>query len=142
MDNKLLGNRYELLEEIGSGGMAKVFKARCTLLNRFVAVKILKKEFAQDPEFLKRFEFEAQAAAGLSHQNIVSIFDVGSDGDDNYIVMEYVKGITLKKLLQDRRVLPENEILEISAQVCRALMHAPPAHSARIPSRWSSTGRR
>jgi eukaryotic-like serine/threonine-protein kinase len=124
MDNKLLGSRYELMEEIGVGGMARVYKARCTLLNRFVAVKILKDEFAQDPDFLKRFKYEAQAAAGLSHQNIVSIYDVGTDGDQNYIVMEYVDGITLKKYLKDNAPLPEKEVLRIASQVCKALILA------------------
>lgn len=124
MDNNLLGNRYEIIKEIGAGGMAKVYKARCTLLNRYVAIKILKEEFANDPDFLKRFTYEAQAAAGLSHQNIVSIYDVGSDGDDNYIVMEFVDGITLKKYLQEKGALSENEVLEISLQVCKALNHA------------------
>ena len=124
MENKLLGNRYELIEEIGIGGMARVYKAKCTLLNRYVAIKILKDEFSRDPDFLKRFKHEAQAAAGLSNQNIVSIFDVGSDGGENYIVMEYVDGITLKKYLQEKGVLSEKEVLEISLQVCKALIHA------------------
>lgn len=125
MDNNLLGNRYEIIKEIGAGGMARVYKARCTLLNRYVAVKILKEDFASDPDFLKRFTYEAQAAAGLSHQNIVSIYDVGSDKGENYIVMEYVDGITLKKYLQDKGgTLSEKETLEISLQVCKALSHA------------------
>ena len=85
----LLGGRYEILKEIGSGGMAHVYLAQCRLLNRKVAVKILRPELATDKEFLRRFEVEAQAAAGLSHPNIVSIYDVGTDGDLNYIIMEY-----------------------------------------------------
>ena len=84
---KVLGNRYEIIEKIGVGGMATVYKARCKLLNRNVAIKILKDEFANDAEFIKRFQIEAQAAASLSHPNIVSIYDVGNEDNLHYIVM-------------------------------------------------------
>ena len=90
MSGIIVGNRYELIEKIGSGGMAVVYKARCRLLNRFVAIKMLRPEFNDDVEFLKRFETEAQAAASLSHPNIVSVYDVGVHDNIHYIVMEYV----------------------------------------------------
>ena len=86
MVGKVLGNRYEILEKIGSGGMATVYKAKCRVLNRYVAVKILKDEFANDAEFIKRFQVEAQSAASLSHPNIVSIFDVGNDNGMHYML--------------------------------------------------------
>ena len=88
MSGIIVGNRYELIEKIGSGGMAVVYKARCRLLNRFVAIKMLRPEFNDDVEFLKRFETEAQAAASLSHPNIVSVYDVGVHDNIHYIVME------------------------------------------------------
>ena len=94
-----LGNRYDMLEKIGTGGMATVYKARCRLLNRFVAVKVLKSEFKDDEAIVKKFNTESQAAASLSHNNIVSVFDVGSENGISYIVMEYVDGITLKKYI-------------------------------------------
>ena len=90
MIGTLLGNRYELLEKIGEGGMAEVYKAKCHLLNRYVAVKILKEEFSKDAQFVEKFKREATAAASLSDNNIVNIYDVGSQNDINYIVMEYV----------------------------------------------------
>ena len=93
---KTLGDRYEVLEEVGVGGMATVYKAKDKTLNRNVAVKVLKDEFAKDQEFIKRFQIEAQSAAALSHPNIVSIYDVAKDGDVNYIVMELIVGKTLK----------------------------------------------
>ena len=96
---KVLGNRYEILEEIGSGGMATVYKARCKLLNRYVAVKVLRDEFANDAEFIKRFQVEAQSAASLSHPNIVSIYDVGNEDGLHYIVMELIEGKTLKEII-------------------------------------------
>ncbi|HAA81408.1 MAG TPA: serine/threonine protein kinase, partial [Thermoanaerobacter sp.] len=88
MIGRILGNRYEILEKIGAGGMAKVYKAKCHLLNRIVAIKILRPEFAADEDFVKKFRRESQAAASLSHPNIVSIYDVGQEGDIYYIVME------------------------------------------------------
>ena len=91
LEGKLLGNRYEIIEKIGSGGMATVYKAKCLVLKRFVAVKVLRDEFTTDEEFIKRFNVEAQAVASLTHPNIVSVYDVGHEGNLYYIVMELVK---------------------------------------------------
>lgn len=129
MIGRMLGNRYEILEKIGEGGMAKVYKARCHLLNRIVAIKILRPEFAVDEEFVKRFRRESQAAASLSHPNIVSIYDVGQDGDIYYIVMEYVKGITLKNMIiENKGPLGITQAVDITMQVARALDHAHKNH--------------
>ena len=92
LEGRLLGNRYEIIEKIGNGGMAMVYKAKCHVLNRFVAVKILRDEFTTDEEFIKRFEVEAQAAASITHPNIVSVYDVGREGNLYYIVMELIRG--------------------------------------------------
>ncbi len=124
MIGTVLGNRYELVEKIGTGGMAEVYKARCRLLNRFVAVKILKQEYINDEEFLARFKTESQAAASLSHHNIVSIYDVGRDGDCNYIVMEFVEGITLKEYIDKNGIFSWREAIDISVQILDALDHA------------------
>ena len=99
LEGRLLGNRYEILEKVGSGGMATVYKAKCHVLNRYVAVKVLREEFTTDEEFVKRFNTEAQSAASLTHPNIVSVYDVGSEGDLHYIVMELIKGKTLKDII-------------------------------------------
>ncbi|AIS52585.1 serine/threonine-protein kinase Sps1 [Thermoanaerobacter kivui] len=125
MIGRMLGNRYEILGKIGEGGMAKVYKAKCHLLNRIVAIKILRPEFAADEDFVKKFRRESQAAASLSHPNIVSIYDVGQEGDIYYIVMEYVKGRTLKKLISENGgPLDVYRSIEIAKQVCKALDHA------------------
>ncbi len=124
MIGKLLGNRYQIMEKIGSGGMAEVYKARCTLLNRYVAVKVLKDEFRVDEEFIARFNRESQAAASLSHPNIVSIYDVGCEEGMHYIVMEYVEGITLKEYIEKNGLLPWREALDFSIQICKAMEHA------------------
>ncbi|MDP9750023.1 Stk1 family PASTA domain-containing Ser/Thr kinase [Thermoanaerobacter pentosaceus] len=130
MIGRILGNRYEILEEIGEGGMAKVYKAKCHLLNRIVAIKILRPEFAADEDFVKKFRRESQAAASLSHPNIVSIYDVGQEGDIYYIVMEYINGHTLKKLISENGgPLEVKRAIEIARQVCKALDHA---HKNRI----------
>lgn len=121
MEGQMLGNRYELIERVGGGGMAVVYKAKCHLLNRYVAVKILRSEFTDDEEFVKRFRVEAQAAASLSHPNIVSIFDVGQEGNIHYIVMEFINGITLKEYISQKGVLPWREAVNIAAQICSAL---------------------
>ncbi len=121
MIGKILGGRYELLEEIGKGGMAYVYKARCVLLNRIVAVKVLRDDLDGDEEFLNRFNAEAQAAASLDHQNIVSIFDVGEDDNCHYITMEYVDGKTLKEYITQKGKLPYKEALGIAAQICDAI---------------------
>jgi eukaryotic-like serine/threonine-protein kinase len=124
MEGQILGNRYEIIEKIGGGGMARVYKARCKLLNRFVAVKILRKDFSNDDEFIRRFRIEAQAAASLSHPNIVSIYDVGMEEDTHFIVMEYVDGITLKDYINKKGQLEWKETVNIGRQMCSAIDHA------------------
>ncbi len=124
MEGQMLGNRYELLEKIGGGGMAIVYKAKCHFLNRFVAIKILRQEYTNDDEFVRRFKIEAQAAASLSHPNIVSIYDVGHEENTHYIVMEYIDGITLKEFLNRRGVLNWRDAIDISIQICSAIEHA------------------
>ncbi len=124
MVGSVLSNRYELLENIGAGGMAIVYKARCRLLNRYVAVKILRPEFQEDEEFLKRFTIEAQAAASLSHPNVVSVYDVGRHGKLSYIVMECIEGITLKEYMNRKGVLSVNEAVDFTGQIASALEHA------------------
>ena len=121
MNGKILGNRYEILEEIGCGGMANVYKAHCKLLNRPVAVKVLKKELGEDSEYINRFNIEAQAAASLVHPNIVSIFDFGSEDDSRYIVMELIEGITLKQFINENAPLDIKDALNIAYQICDAL---------------------
>jgi len=132
MLGKVLGNRYEIIEKIGEGGMALVYKARCRLLNRYVAIKVLKDEFVNDEEFIKKFRRESQAAASLSHPNIVSIYDVGmekiDDHDVYYIVMEYIKGKTLKDLIKEKRKLSVEETIDYSIQIAEALEHAHKNH--------------
>ena len=121
LEGRLIGNRYEILEKIGNGGMATVYKARCHVLNRNVAVKVLKEEFTTDAEFVKRFNIEAQSAASLSHPNIVSIYDVGNEGDIYYIVMELVQGKTLKEIITDEGILPWKWTVNIAIQIASAL---------------------
>ncbi len=121
LEGRLLGNRYELLENIGNGGMATVYKAKCHVLNRYVAVKILRDEFTTDDEFVKRFNTEAQAAASLTHPNIVSVYDVGSEGDIHYIVMELIKGKTLKEIINEDGVLSWKWSVNVAIQIASAL---------------------
>lgn len=122
---KLLDNRYELLERIGSGGMAVVYKARCHRLNRLVAVKILKSDLAQDAEFRRRFHDESQAVAMLSHPNIVAVYDVSHSDQLDYIVMELIDGITLKQYMQKKgEPLSWRESLHFITQIMKALGHA------------------
>ena len=120
---KIIGNRYEILEEVGLGGMATVYKAKDHVLNRLVAVKVLKDEFTTDAEFVKRFNTEAQAAASLSHPNIVSIYDVGHEEENNlyYIVMELVQGKTLKEIINSEGVLTWKWAVNIAMQIASAL---------------------
>lgn len=129
MEPVLLNNRYRLLELIGSGGMAIVYKGVDTLLERRVAVKMLREGFASDPAFLARFQREARAAANLDHPNIVTVYDVGQDGDRHYIVMEYVDGQDLKSLIRQKGHLSVDETLNIAIQVCAGVGHA---HKAQI----------
>ena len=124
MTNRVLDRRYELLERVGGGGMADVYKAQDRLLDRPVAVKILHAQFQSDEEFIEKFHREAQAAARLSHPNIVNIYDVGVSGDDHYIVMEYVPGRTLKELIQQKGHLSPEEALTITGEIAEALAHA------------------
>ncbi len=121
---KLLGGRYEIIDVVGVGGMAVVYRARCHVLNRYVAVKILKDEYAKDPDIRKRFSIESQAVAKLSHHNIVSVYDVGSENGTDYIVMELIEGITLKEYLQKKGHLSWQESVFFAEQICRALVHA------------------
>ena len=125
----VLDNRYELLEVIGVGGTAVVYKAKCHRLNRYVAVKILKEEYAQDEEFRRKFHDEAQAVAMLSHPNIVNVYDVSRSGSIEYIVMELIDGITLKEYLSRRGQLSPKEVTVFATQIARALEHA---HSHNI----------
>lgn len=118
---KVLAERYEILEEIGVGGMAVVYKARCLVLNRYVAIKVLRDDLKDDQEFVNRFNVEAQAAASLAHPNIVSIFDVGNRDDLHYIVMEYVEGQTLKEYIDEKHELPWREAVDIAMQICKGL---------------------
>ncbi|MBQ2895704.1 MAG: serine/threonine protein kinase, partial [Oscillospiraceae bacterium] len=119
-----LDDRYELLEIIGSGGMAVVFKALCHRLNRYVAVKILRDELASDEAFRLRFQTESQAVAMLSHPNIVSVYDVSHSDDMEYIVMELIEGVTLKQYMRERGALSWKETLHFAGQIAAALAHA------------------
>lgn len=128
MDTILLDNRYEIIKEIGVGGMAKVYKAKDRLLGRFVAIKILKDQYAEDDEFSKKFNNEAQSAARLSHINIVNVYDIGKDMLNGkliqYIVMEYVEGETLKDLIVRKKILENHDIIDYSTQIAQALKSA------------------
>ncbi len=121
LEGKLLGNRYELIEKIGNGGMATVYKAKCHVLNRYVAVKILRDEFTTDEEFIKRFNVEAQAVACFSHPNIVSVYDVGNEGNLYYIVMELVKGKTLKEIIVEDGAIGWKWSVKVAIQIASAL---------------------
>lgn len=125
----LIGDRYEILEKIGNGGMSDVYKAKCHKLNRFVAVKVLKQEFGENENFVSKFKVEAQAAAGLMHPNIVNVYDVGNENGINYIVMELVEGITLKKYIEKKARLSVKEAISIAIQVS---MGIEAAHNNRI----------
>ncbi len=132
MIGRVLGNRYEIIEKIGGGGMSIVYKAKCRVLNRFVAIKILRDELTSDPDFVAKFKQESLSAASLTHPNIVNIYDTGIEGDIYYIVMEYVKGETLKKYISRKGKLSEQEAIKISKQIAEALKHA---HSNNIVHR-------
>ena len=121
---QMLDNRYEILEVIGSGGMAVVYKALCHRLNRYVAIKILRDEYANDPEFREHFRAESQAVAMLSHPNIVAVYDYSRDLSCQYIVMELIEGITLKQYMLKKGALSWNEALHFSTQIAKALSHA------------------
>ena len=121
---RLLDNRYEILELIGTGGMAYVYKARCHRLNRLVAIKILKDEYACDEEFRRRFHAEGEAVAMLSHPNIVQVYDVSSSDNANFIVMELIDGISLKQYMEKKGVLNWKETLHFAMQIAKGLEHA------------------
>lgn len=122
--SKLLAGRYELTEKIGEGGMAVVYKAKDRLLNRYVAIKILRPEFTKDEQFVSNFKRESQAAAGLQHPNIVSVYDVGKAGSINYIVMELIDGRPLSDIIEEQAPLDYKLVIDISQQICAALAHA------------------
>ena len=121
LEGRVVGNRYEILEKIGNGGMATVYKAQDKVLKRYVAVKILREEFTTDEEFIRRFNTEAQSAASLTHSNIVSIYDVGTEENIYYIVMELIQGKTLKEIINEDGVLPWKWSLDIAMQIASAL---------------------
>ena len=121
LEGRILGNRYEILEKIGNGGMATVYKAQDKVLKRYVAVKVLREEFTTDEEFIRRFNTEAQSAASLTHPNIVSIYDVGTEENIYYIVMELIQGKTLKEIINEDGVLPWKWSLDIAMQIASAL---------------------
>ena len=120
----LINNRYEVVDQIGSGGMSDVYRAKDHVLGRYVAIKVLKKEFADDANFIVKFRTEAQSAAGLEHPNIVNIYDVGCEQGNHYIVMEYVEGITLKTYIEKKGQLSFKEALSIAIQVGRGIQAA------------------
>ncbi|MCM1157003.1 MAG: Stk1 family PASTA domain-containing Ser/Thr kinase [Bacteroidales bacterium] len=125
----IIQNRYEIIEEVGSGGMSVVYKAKCHVLNRFVAIKVLKPEFSDDKSFVSKFRVEAQSAAGLSHPNIVNVFDVGEENGYYYIVMELVEGITLKEYIQQNGRLPYQTALDFIMQICAGIEVAHEHHT-------------
>jgi len=120
-EGKFVADRYEILAKVGAGGMSDVYKAKDHVLGRFVAIKVLKQEFAEDVNFVTKFRTEAQSAAGLEHPNIVNIYDVGSEEGFHYIVMEYVEGITLKTYIEKKRQLSYKETISIAIQVGRGI---------------------
>lgn len=124
MGETVLGNRYEIIRKIGDGGMAFVYEAKDRLLNRTVAVKVLRPEFVDDEEFLGKFKREAEAVASLSHPNIVNVYDVGEDGKVHYIVMEFIDGQNLKEIIKNEGVLDEYTALDITKQIAMALSAA------------------
>ncbi|MDO5590015.1 MAG: Stk1 family PASTA domain-containing Ser/Thr kinase [Lachnospiraceae bacterium] len=128
-DGIFLGNRYEVLSKIGAGGMADVYKGKDTMLNRYVAIKVLKKEYREDENFVRKFRSEAQAAAGLLNPNVVNVYDVGEDRGLYYMVMELVEGITLKEYIERKGRLSHKEIISIAIQMCTGIGAA---HAANI----------
>ena len=124
MEGLRLGGRYQVETRLGGGGMAIVYKAKDLILNRQVAVKVLRSQYGTDEDFVNRFRREAQAVASLSHPNVVGVYDVGQEGDTHYMVMEYVEGPTLKEMIVQRGALPVEEAIRIAQQICDALDHA------------------
>ncbi|MDQ7094759.1 Stk1 family PASTA domain-containing Ser/Thr kinase [Desulfosporosinus sp. PR] len=126
--SKIFGGRYEVLERIGAGGMAIVYKAKDQLLNRVVTIKVLREQFATDEDFIRRFRREAQAVASLSHPNIVSVYDVGKEGDTEYIVMEYVEGRNLKEIIREYAPLSTDQTINLARQITGAIQNAHEHH--------------
>lgn len=124
MEQTILGNRYQIIKKIGDGGMAFVYQAKDKLLNRIVAVKVLRPEFVDDKDFLAKFKREAEAVANITHPNIVNVYDVGQEGKVHYIVMEYVDGQNLKEIIKNEGVLDEYTALDITKQIAQALSAA------------------
>ncbi len=125
----MLSDRYEIIETVGSGGMSEVYKAKCHVLNRFVAIKVLKPEFSSDVNFVTKFRIEAQSAAGLSHPNIVNVYDVGEDNGIYYIVMELVEGITLKEYIQKHGRIESSQAIDFAIQIAQGLEVAHENHT-------------
>lgn len=125
----MLSGRYEIIEMVGSGGMSEVYKAKCHVLNRFVAIKVLKPEFSSDVNFVTKFRIEAQSAAGLSHPNIVNVYDVGEDNGVYYIVMELVEGITLKEYIQKHGRIEPKEAIDFAIQIAQGVQTAHEHHT-------------
>ena len=126
--SKIFGGRYEVLERLGAGGMAIVYKAKDLLLNRVVTIKVLREQFVTDEDFIRRFRREAQSAASLSHPNIVSVYDVGKDGDTEYIVMEYVEGRNLKEIIREYAPLSTDQSINLGRQITEAIQNAHEHH--------------
>jgi len=126
--SKIFGGRYEVLERIGAGGMAIVYKAKDLLLNRVVTIKVLREQFVTDEDFIRRFRREAQSAASLSHPNIVSVYDVGKEGDTEYIVMEYVEGRNLKEIIREFAPLSTDQTINLARQITGAIQNAHEHH--------------
>ena len=124
----VLSGRYEILEKIGSGGMAVVYRGRDRKLDRYVTVKVLREEFVGDEEFIERFRSEACSVARLSHPNIVRAYDVGEDGDIKYIVNEYIHGDTLKKAIKEKAPFDSRSTINVAIQIASALSQAHKAH--------------
>lgn len=127
-EGMFLADRYEIIEQIGTGGMADVYKAKCHKLNRYVAIKVMKSEFSEDKTFVSKFRAEAQSAAGLTHSNVVNVYDVGDENGIYYIVMELVEGITLKKYIEKRGKLPYKEAVSIAIQIANGMEAAHKRH--------------
>ncbi|HEY8909229.1 MAG TPA: Stk1 family PASTA domain-containing Ser/Thr kinase [Desulfosporosinus sp.] len=126
--SKIFGGRYEVLERIGAGGMAIVYKAKDLLLNRVVTIKVLREQFVTDEDFIRRFRREAQSAASLSHPNIVSVYDVGKEEDTEYIVMEYVEGRNLKEIIREFAPLSSDQAINLARQITGAIQNAHEHH--------------
>jgi len=126
--SKIFGGRYEVLDRIGAGGMAIVYKAKDLLLNRVVTIKVLREQFVSDEDFIRRFRREAQSAASLSHPNIVSVYDVGKEGDTEYIVMEYVEGRNLKEIIREYAPLSTDQSINLGRQITMAIQNAHEHH--------------